>query len=120
MKTETVEFLIKNLKDDHIIKQKSFTSDKINKESVEKTRIKIKKRFKTMRWLIAITLILILATFIYLSFTEGPITKLGKSFIQFWYIFMGAFISSTFASREIWNSRKNLLILDLFEKEILK
>lgn len=119
MKTETIEFLIKNLKDDHFIKQKHFTADQINQEAIEKIRIKIKKRFKTMRWLIAITLILILSTFVYLSFTEGPITRLGKSFIQFWYIYMGAFIASAFASRELWNSRKNLLILDLFEKEIL-
>lgn len=119
MKNETIEFLIKNLKDDHIIKQRDFTADTINQEIIEKIRIKIKKRFKTMRWIMASTLILVLATFFYLNFLDTEITKIGVHIIRFWSIFYGMFIVNIFVSKEIWNSRRNLLIIDLFEKEII-
>lgn len=118
MKSTTVDHLIKLLKSDSIIKQKSFSIN-INKEFIEKLKIKIKRKFKTIRWVLALTLISILASFIYLSLVEEYYTKLGEHIIRFWYIYLGAFIVNIFVFKEIWNSKRSLLILDIFEKELL-
>jgi hypothetical protein len=117
MKDTTIDYLIKLLKKDSVIKQKNFSSEDINQEIIDKLKIKITRKYKTMRWIIAATLILVLASFIYLSKIEDNYTKLGEHIISFWYIFLGVFIVNIFVSKEIWNSKRNLLILDLFEKE---
>lgn len=119
MKDSTIYYLIKLLKSDSLIKYKTFNKEDITSELIEKLKIKILRKFKTMRWILALTSISILASFIYLSIIEEQYTKLGEYIIHFWYIYLGAFIANIFVSKEIWNSRRNLLILDIFEKELL-
>ena len=119
MKDSTINYMIKLLKNDSLIKHITFNKEDITSELIEKLKRKITRKFNTMRSIVALVLGLILATFIYLSIVEEHYSKLGENIIRFWYIYLGAFIANIFVSKEIWNSRRNLLILNLFEKELL-
>ena len=118
MKDTTTDYLIHLLKKDSIIKKRDFSKENIDEELLTSLRTKINKKYKTIRVILALVLFLILATFIYISI-EDNITNFAKYIIRFWYIYLGAFIANVFISKEIWNSKRNLLILDLFKKELL-
>lgn len=120
MKESTIFEFIKLLKNDRLISNKNFTPENLNEDSLIVIRQKINKRFKTVRWILGITLALITFTFYYLATMDEDISRLGYYLIRFWFIFIPMFIMNIFFARELWNSRRNLLILDLFEKEIIE
>ncbi len=120
MKESTILEFIKLLKNDRLISNKNFAPENLNDDSLIVIRQKINKRFKTVRWILGITLTLITITFYYLASMDENISRLGYYLIRFWFIFIPMFIMNIFFARELWNSRRNLLIVDLLEKEVLK
>jgi hypothetical protein len=120
MKEATKNDLIELLKKDQLIRNKNFTHENINEDFLIVTRLKIQKRFKTIRWILAITLILIALTFFYLAWMDKDISRLGYFLIRSWFINLPMITVIILFARELWNSRRNLLIVDLFEKEIIE
>lgn len=120
MKQETIDYLIQILRKDGLIFQKDFKAENITQEITAKLKIKIIKQYKSYRWILAITLSLIFASFIYLDLITPNISKFAEQIIRFWYIFIPMISINIFVSKYAWNGKRNLLILELFEKEILK
>ena len=120
MKESTILELIKLLKNDSIITNKNFTPENLNEDSLIVIKLKIIKRFKTIRWILAIILLLVSLTFFYLALMDKDISRLGYFLIRFWFINLPMIAIIIFFARELWNSRRNLLIVDLLEKEIIK
>ena len=119
MVDSTTNYLIRLLKKDGLIFQKDFTAENLTKEIIEKLKTKIIKQYKTYRWILAITLSLIFASFIYLDIISPNITKFAQEVIRFWFIFIPIISINIFVSKYAWNGKRNLLILELLETEVI-
>jgi hypothetical protein len=117
MQDSTINYLVHLLKKDGLIFNKDFTADKLKEESVEKLRTKITKQYKVYRWILGITLSLIFASFLYLDIISPNITRFAQEIIRFWFIFIPIITINIFVSKYAWNGKRNLLILELLEKE---
>lgn len=67
----------------------------------------------------AITLSLMFASFLYLDIISPNITKFGQEVIRFWFIFIPIISINFFVAKYAWNGKRNLLIIELLETEIL-
>ncbi|MDY6800723.1 MAG: hypothetical protein SVU94_05810 [Bacteroidota bacterium] len=119
MKPETITQMIDLLKKDKLIFKKDFTSEDLTAELILKLQKKIKKEHLIIRWLLGVTLLLIFLTFLYLELTLNSSTKFAEHIVRFWYIFIPTLTINIFLSKYSWNAKRNLLILDLLEKEII-
>lgn len=119
MQDSTINYLVHLLKKDGLIFNKDFTVDKLKEESVKKLRTKITKQYKVYRWILGITLSLIFASFLYLDIISPNISKFAQEIIRFWFIFIPIITINIFVSKYAWNGKRNLLILELLEKEVL-
>lgn len=120
MNDSTVNYLIHLLKKDGLIFQNKFTAEDLTTKWIEKLRRKITKQYKTYRWILGITLGLIFASFLYLDITSSGITKSTQEIIRFWVICLPLISINLFVLKYAWNGKRNLLILELLEKEVLK
>jgi len=119
MKTETVTQIIDLLKKDKLIFKKDFTAEDLTAELILKLQQKIKKEHKIIRWILGVTLLLMFLTFLYLELTLNNSTKFAEHIVRFWYIFLPMLTINIFLSKYSWNAKRNLLILDLLEKEVI-
>src|SRR6056297_639422 len=119
MKPETITQMIDLLKKDKLIFKKDFTAEDLTAELILKLQKKITKENKIIRWLLGATLLLIFLTFLYLELTLNSSTKFAEHIIRFWYIFIPMLTINIFLSKYSWNAKRNLLILDLLEKEMI-
>jgi len=119
MKPETITQMIDLLKKDKLIFKKDFTAEDLTAELILKLQKKITKENKIIRWLLGATLLLIFLTFLYLELTLNSSTKFAEHIVRFWYIFIPMLTINIFLSKYSWNAKRNLLILDLLEKEMI-
>jgi hypothetical protein len=119
MKDSTIQYLIQLLKKDRLIFHKDFTANDLTMEIIVKLRRKIIKQYKTYRWILGITLSLIFISFLYLDYISPNISKFGQELIRFWFIFIPIISINLFVLKYAWNGKRNLLILELLETEVL-
>lgn len=119
MQDSTINYLIHLLKKDGLIFKKDFSTENLTKEIMEKLKKKIIKQYKAYRWILAITLSLIFASFLYLDIISPNFSKFAQEIIRFWFIFIPIISINIFVSKYAWNGKRNLLILELLEKEVL-
>jgi hypothetical protein len=120
MTDSTSNFLFQLLKKDKLFFQNDLTTEDLTKEIIEKSKKKVIKQYKTYRWILAVTLSLIFASFLYLDIISPEISKSGQEMIHFWVIWLPIILMNLYISKRAWNGKRNLLILELLEKEILK
>ena len=119
MVDSTINYLIHLLKKDGLIFQKDFSAENLTKEIIEILKKKIIKQYKTYRWILGLTLALIFASFLYLDIISPNINKFAQEVIRFWFIFIPIISINIFVAKYVWNGKRNLLILELLEKEVL-
>jgi hypothetical protein len=119
MQDSTINYLIHLLKKDGLIFKKDFSTENLTKEIMEKLKKKIIKQYKAYRWILAITLSLIFASFLYLDIISPNFSKFAQEIIRFWFIFIPIISINIFVSKYAWHGKRNLLILELLEKEAL-
>ncbi|MDK2977902.1 MAG: hypothetical protein PWP52_616 [Bacteroidales bacterium] len=117
MKTETITHIIDLLKKDKLIFKKDFTAEDLTAELILKLQQKIKKEHQIIRWTLGVTLLLVFLSFLYLDLSLNSSTKFAEHIVRFWYIFLPMLTINIFLSKYSWNAKRNLLILDLLEKE---
>ncbi|HKL07942.1 MAG TPA: hypothetical protein VJ896_04155 [Bacteroidales bacterium] len=118
MKPETTTQLIDLLKKDKLIFKQDFTSEDFTTELILTLQKKIKKEHQIIRWILGVTLLLVFLTFLYLELTLNRSTKFAEHIVRFWYILLPMLTINIFLSKYSWNAKRNLLILDLLEKEM--
>lgn len=119
MEDSTINYLIHLIKKDGLIFQKDFTKEDLTTEIIEKLKKKISKQYKTYRWIMAVTFILIFATFLYLDIISPSITKSAQNIIHYWVIWIPLISINIYVGKSAWNGKRNLLILELLETEVL-
>lgn len=119
MVDSTINYFIQLLKKDKLIFQRNFTAENLTQEIIEKLKNKITKQYKTSKWILAITLSLIFASFLYLDIISPDISKSAHLIIRFWWIFIPSISINLFVSKYAWHGKRNLLILEILETEVL-
>ncbi|MGM0505076.1 MAG: hypothetical protein ACQESQ_10680 [Bacteroidota bacterium] len=119
MKPESITSMIDLLKKDKLIFKKDFIAEDLTAELILKLQKKIKKEHQIIRWILGVTLLLVFLTFLYLETTLNSSTKFTEHIVRFWYIFLPMLTINIFLSKYSWNAKRNLLILDLLEKEMI-
>jgi hypothetical protein len=119
MKPESITHMIDLLKKDKLIFKQNFTAEDLTAELILKLQKKIKKEHQIIRWILGVTLLLVFLTFLYIELTLNSSTKFAEHIVRFWYIFFPMLTINIFLSQYSWNAKRNLLILDLLEKEMI-
>jgi len=119
MNDSTVNYLMHKLKEDRLFFQNNLVVEDLTKEIIEKTRKKVTKQYKIYRWMLAAMLSLIFATFLYLDIISPSITNSAQDIIRFWVIWLPLLSMNLYLLRRAWNGKRNLLIIELLEKEFL-
>ncbi|MFO7843595.1 MAG: hypothetical protein R6V16_07260 [Bacteroidales bacterium] len=119
MKPESITSMIDLLKKDKLIFKKDFIAEDLTAKLILKLQKKIKKEHQIIRWILGVTLLLVFLTFLYLETTLNSSTKFTEHIVRFWYIFLPMLTINIFLSKYSWNAKRNLLILDLLEKEMI-
>lgn len=119
MNDSTANYLLHLLQKDGLIFKKDFSTENLTPELIEKLKTKVINQFKHYRWILAISLILIFISFLYLDIISLGISKFAKQVIRFWYIFTPMLTINIMVSKYAWNGKRNILILELLEKEVI-
>jgi len=119
MNDSTANYLLHLLQKDGLIFKKDFSTENLTPELIEKLKTKVINQFKHYRWILAISLILIFISFLYLDIISPGISKFAQQVIRFWYIFTPMLTINIMVSKYAWNGKRNILILELLEKEVI-
>jgi len=119
MNDSTTNYLLHLLQKDGLIFKKDFSTENLTPEIIEKVKTKVSKQYKIYRWILAVTLILIFATFLYLDIISPSITKSAQDIIHYWVIWIPLISINLYVGKSAWNGKRNILILELLEKEVI-
>ncbi|MEE4196895.1 MAG: hypothetical protein V2I54_04570 [Bacteroidales bacterium] len=119
MKPETINQMMDLLKKDKLIFNKNFSVEDLSAELVAKLQKKIKREHQIIRWVLGVSLFFVFLTFFSLELTLNRSAKFTGYLVRFWYFLLPMLMIIVFVSKYSWNAKRNLLILDLFEKEMI-